>query len=149
MKFINDESVDVYAFINEIHDFLGFPPFEPTNTTRMGVGFYGLIRDVVAVLPLEDWAALVDKILQTKESYKTLVTLIHPTELMVTIHCVYLIYVNCCLCYVHKSVWILVMNALLRPTGHGVCCANLARIPRTAQASTRKVCWCASYLWTP
>jgi hypothetical protein len=73
VKFINDQGVDVYAIINEIHDILGYPPYEPTNTTRMGVGFYGLIDDVITVLPFDDLAALLDKKLETREFFKTLV----------------------------------------------------------------------------
>jgi hypothetical protein len=49
--------------------------------------------------------------------------------LMVSIHCVYLDFVSCCLRYVHNPVLILVMNVLLLPTEHGGHCASLARIP--------------------
>jgi len=69
----------------------------------MGVGIYGLIDDVVAVLPLDDWTALFEKKMETKEFFKTLVTAIHSPVFMVNIHCVYL-NVSCCLCNVHTSV---------------------------------------------
>ena len=47
----------------------------------MGVGIYGLIDDVVAVLPLDDWTALFEKKMETKEFFKTLVTAIHSPVL--------------------------------------------------------------------
>jgi hypothetical protein len=129
LKFINDQGVDVYAIILEIHDILGLPAIEPINTTYKGVGLYGLIHDVVAVLPLDDLTAFLDKKMRTKEFFMTLLTAIRSPVLMVNILCVYLIYVSCCLCYVHTSVRIIVMNALLLPIGHGEKCAILARIP--------------------
>jgi len=43
----------------------------------MGVGIVGLIDDVIAALPLEDFAALLDKKMETGEFFKTLVTAIH------------------------------------------------------------------------
>jgi hypothetical protein len=76
LKFINDEGVDVYAFILEIHDFLHLPPLEPTNTTPMGVGFLGLIHDVIAVFPLDDFKAVFDKT-EIRKYFKTLVTAVH------------------------------------------------------------------------
>jgi hypothetical protein len=129
LKFINNQGVDIYAIINEIHDILERHPFQPTNTTRMGVGIYGLIDDVFAVLPLDDLKALFDKKLETREYFKNMVTCLKSPVFVVSIHCVYLIYVSCCLCYVHTSVRIIVMNALILPTEHGEHCANLARIP--------------------
>jgi len=69
----------------------------------MGVGIYGLIDDVIAVLPLYDLADFVDKKMQTGEFFKTLLTAIRSVDVMVNIHCVYL-NVSCCLCYVHTSV---------------------------------------------
>ena len=74
MKFITDEGVDVYAIITEVYDILDLPPFQPTNTTRMGVGIYGFIDDVTAVLPLDDLKALFDKKMETREYFKILVT---------------------------------------------------------------------------
>jgi len=70
----------------------------------MGVGIYGLIRDVVAVLPLDDLTAFLDNKMGTKEFFKTLITTIRPSVLMVNIHCVYFNFVSCCLWYVHTSV---------------------------------------------
>ena len=55
----------------------------------MGVGIYGLIRDVVAVLPLDDLTAFLDNKMGTKEFFKTLITTIRPSVLMVNIHFVY------------------------------------------------------------
>ena len=70
----------------------------------MGVGIIGLIDDVIAVLPLEDFAALLDKKMETGEFFKTLVTAIHFPVFRVNIHSVYM-HVSCFLCYVHNSVW--------------------------------------------
>jgi hypothetical protein len=97
VKFINDQGVDFYAIINEIHHILGYPPYEPTNTTRLGVGFYGLIDDVITVVPFEDLAALLDKkmetreffktvVMETRKTLKTLVTYILSPHFMVNIH---------------------------------------------------------------
>jgi hypothetical protein len=44
-----------------------------------------------------------DKKMETKEFFKTLVKAINPPVFMVNIHFVYL-NVSCCLCYVHTSV---------------------------------------------
>jgi hypothetical protein len=104
LKFITDEGVDVYAFILEIRDILGLPPFEPTNTTRMGVGIYGLIDDVFAVFPLNDLKVLFDKKMETRGYFKTLFTAFKSPVFVVSIHCVYLNFVTCCLCYIHNSV---------------------------------------------
>jgi len=70
----------------------------------MGVGIVGLIDDVIAALPLEDLAALLDKKMETGEFFKTLVQAIHFPVFWVNIHFVYL-NVSCCLCYAHISVW--------------------------------------------
>jgi hypothetical protein len=92
LPFINDRGVDVYAIINKIHDTLGYPPFEPTNTTRTGVGFPGLIHDVIAAFPLADLKAYIEKKLETREyfkilvaAYKTLLTTIRSPEFKVSI----------------------------------------------------------------
>ena len=124
MKFINDEGVDVYELILEIHDFLDLPPLEPTSTTRVGVGFLGLIHDVIAVLPLDDFKAVLDKT-EIGKYFKTLVTAIHPL-VVVSMDSVYLTYVSCCLCYVQTAVRILVINSLLLPTERGGNCQNVA-----------------------
>jgi hypothetical protein len=52
----------------------------------MGVGIYGFVDDVVAVLPLDDWMTFLDKKMETKEFFKTLVTAIHSPVFMVNIH---------------------------------------------------------------
>jgi hypothetical protein len=54
----------------------------------MGFGIYGFIHDEVAVLPLDDWVAFLDKKMETKEFFKTLVAAIHSPVFMVNIHCV-------------------------------------------------------------
>jgi hypothetical protein len=89
LKFIDDQGVDVYAIVSEIHETLGLHPYQPTNTTRKGVGFVGLVKDVYAVLPLDEWAALLDKKLETGEFFKTIATTIRSPVLVVSIHCVY------------------------------------------------------------
>jgi hypothetical protein len=104
VEFINEHGVDVYAIFNEIHDILGYPPYEPTNTTHMGVGIYGLIADVINVLPLDDFKALIHKKMDTRKYIKTLVTVLKSPEFVVSIHCFYLNFVSCCLCYVQTSV---------------------------------------------
>jgi hypothetical protein len=104
VKFLSDLGVDVYAIINQIHDILGFPPFVPRHSTRRGVGINGLIEDLLAVLPLEELKALFDLKLETSEYFKALVEGIQSEEFAVSIHCVYLSYVSCCLWYVHTSV---------------------------------------------
>jgi len=88
----------------EIHDKLGLPPFLPTNTTRTGVGIYGLIEDVTAVLPLDELKVLLEKKLETREYIKALVTVMHSPVIVVSIQCVYLPFVSCQLSYVHTSV---------------------------------------------
>jgi hypothetical protein len=101
LKFITDEGVDVYAFILEIRDILGLPPFEPLDTIRTGVGLYGLIDDVYAVLPLEDLKVFFDMKIKTREyfkilvtSLKTTVTTIRSPVIVVSIHCIYLNFVS-------------------------------------------------------
>jgi hypothetical protein len=68
----------------------------------MGVGIYGLIDDVIAVIPLNDLAVFLDKKMETGEFFKNLLSAIRSLDVMVNIHCVYL-NVSCCLCYVHTS----------------------------------------------
>ena len=68
----------------------------------MGVGIRGLINDVVAVLPIDDWAALLDKKLETEEFFQNLVTANLSSAFVVSIHFVY-VNVSCCLFYVHTS----------------------------------------------
>jgi hypothetical protein len=104
LKFISDHGVDIYAIINEIYYILGLPPLQPTNITRMGIGMYGLIDDVIAVLPLDDLKALFYMKMESREYFKTIFTTIHSPVFAVSIHCVYLNFVGCCLCYVHTSV---------------------------------------------
>jgi len=87
-KYINDQGVDVYIIIKEIHDILDFPPFQSTNTTRKGVDVHRFIEDVTAVLSLEDLTAHVDKKTETREFFKTMVTAFHSPIFMVNIHCV-------------------------------------------------------------
>jgi len=70
----------------------------------MGVGIYGLIDDVIAVLPFNDFKALFYRKMETREYFKALVTAIQSPVFMVSIHCVYFNYVSCCLCFVHTSV---------------------------------------------
>jgi hypothetical protein len=75
--------------LNEIRDFFDYPPFQPTNTARTGVGIYGLIDDEIAVLPLNNLTAFVQKETKTREFFRTLVTAFHAPEFTVNIHCVY------------------------------------------------------------
>jgi hypothetical protein len=75
------------------------------NTTRMGVGFQGLIDDVIAVLPpLDGLKALYEKEMEIRECLKTLYTAIYSPVFRVSIHFVYLTFISCCLGYVHTSV---------------------------------------------
>jgi hypothetical protein len=83
LKFINDQVVDVYAIIKGIHDILERHPFQPTNTTRMSVGIYGLIDDVVAVLPINELKTLFDKKMKTSKDFRTMVTAIHSPDFAV------------------------------------------------------------------
>jgi len=104
LKYINDDGVDVYAIITEIHDKLGLPPFIPTNTTRMGVGIYGLMDDMKAKLPINELKVLLERKMETREYVKALVTAIRSPVIVVSIQCVYLPFVSCQLSYVHISV---------------------------------------------
>ena len=108
MKFINDLGVDVYAIINTIHDILGLPPFQPPlqprHSTRSGSGLKGLIDDIIAVLPLDELKALFNEKLETSPDFQALVAGIQSPEFAVSIHCVYLSYVSCCLWYVYTCV---------------------------------------------
>ena len=90
MKYIDDHGVDVYGIVNEIHDSLGYPPFQPTNSTRTGAGFQGLKDDVIAAFPLNEMKALLYKKMETNELYKALVTAIRDHDFTVSIICVYL-----------------------------------------------------------
>ena len=81
---------------------LGYPPFQPTNTARKGVGFPGLIDDVIAVLPLQDMTAFLDNKMETGEFFKTLLTAIRPPEFTVNIHCVLMLCTYLCMAS-HKS----------------------------------------------
>jgi hypothetical protein len=94
LKYIDDNGVDVYGIVNKIHDILGYPPFQPTNSTRTGVGINGLKYDVIAALPLKDMKELVYKKLETNEIYKALVTAIQTPEFKVSIHCAYPSYIR-------------------------------------------------------
>ena len=93
MKYIDDSVIDIYAIVNEIHDSLGYPPFQPNNTTRTGVGIGGLVEDMIAALSLDDMKALFYKKMETKEHYKALVTVIQTPEFTVSNLCVYVTYV--------------------------------------------------------
>ena len=68
----------------------------------MGVGIIGLVDDVIAALPLEDLAPLLDKELKTGEFFETLITVIPFPVFRVNIHSVYM-HVSCFLCYVLTS----------------------------------------------
>jgi len=104
LKFINDDGVDVYALIYEVNHILGLPPLPTTNTTPQGVGIYGLMDDVIAVLPRDDLKALVEKKLETRQHLKTLVKALESPVVVVSIHFFYFNFVSCCLCYMHNSV---------------------------------------------
>jgi hypothetical protein len=69
----------------------------------MGVGIYGLIEDVIAVLPLNDLEALFEVKMETREYFKALVTCIRSPVFMVSIQCVYLPNVSYCLIHLHTS----------------------------------------------
>ena len=149
LKFITDDGVDVYALIYEVNYILGLPPLPTTYIPHMGVGIYGLIDDVIAVLPIDDLKVLIDIKIETREYLKTLVTHIHSPVIVVSIHFVYLNFVSCCLCYVQTFVWIIVMNALLLLTEIGGNSASLARIWETSRDTTKNRFWFVSYHWTP
>ena len=85
-KFINDHGLDVYAIYNHIQDFFDFPPFQPTNTTRTGVGIHGFVDDVIAVLPLDDLKALFHKKTETREFFKNLVEAVKSPGFVVSIN---------------------------------------------------------------
>jgi len=77
----------------------------------MGVGIYGYIHDVYAVLPLNDWKAYYNTKMETRQYFKTvgttiktIVKTIRSPLFTVSIHCEYLNFVSCCLCYVHTLV---------------------------------------------
>jgi hypothetical protein len=98
---MNDLGVDIYELNNQIHDILGLPPFQPKQSTRRDVGLNGLIDDVINVLPVDESKALFDKKLQSSPEFQALIAGIQSPEFVVSIHCVYLSYVSCCLWYVH------------------------------------------------
>jgi hypothetical protein len=86
LKYIDDNGVDVYGIVNAIHDTLGYPPFQPNNSTRTGTGFQGLKKDMIAALPFDDIKALVHNKLEKIEIYKALVAVIRTPEFKVSIH---------------------------------------------------------------
>jgi hypothetical protein len=104
VKFFTDLGVDVNTIINTIHEFLGLPPYQPKHSTRRGVGFSGLIEDIIAILPVDELKALFDEKIQTSPEFQALIAGIQSPEFAVSIRCVYLSYVSCCLGYVHTSV---------------------------------------------
>ncbi len=87
MKYVDENGVDVYGIVSEIHDRLGYPPFQPTNSTRTGVGINGLKNDLIAALPFNEMKELIYKKMETNEFYKALVTAIQNHDFTVTIHC--------------------------------------------------------------
>jgi hypothetical protein len=56
------------------------------NTTRKGVGFLGLIEDVIAVLPLDELKALYEKETEIRECFQTLYTAIQSPVFRVSVH---------------------------------------------------------------
>jgi len=71
-KFINNQGVDFYATINDIHDNIERQWFQPQNTTRMRVSIYRVIETVIAVLPLKGLTAFFDNKMETRELFQTL-----------------------------------------------------------------------------
>jgi hypothetical protein len=98
----------------------------------MGVGIYGLISNMISVLPLDELKAFYDEKMETREYFKTLVKVVKSPVVMVSNHYFHLYQLLLMLCYVHTCVCIPVMNALLLPTENGGHHARLARIPGTA-----------------
>lgn len=97
MKFIGDLGIDIYTIINTIHDIIGLPPYQPKHSTRRGVGINGLLDDLIAVLPVEELKALYEEKLKTSPDFQALIAAIQSAEFAVSVHCVYLSYVSCCL----------------------------------------------------
>ena len=148
LKFINDDGVDVYAFIYDVNYMLGLPPLPTTNTTCMGVSIYGLwwCDCCTSHWWFEGpfWYENGKQRIFQDPAYSSLVPCIcgkHPLRLLE--------FCSCCLCYVHTSVWILVMNASLLPTENRGHCASLARIQENTRDPTTNGYWCGSYHRTP
>ena len=104
MKYIDDSVIDIYAIVNEIHDSLGYPPFQPTNNTRTGVSINGPIVDMIAAVLRKDINTLFYQKKETSQLYKALYTVIWTPEYTVSIHCVYMSNVSCYFWSVHISV---------------------------------------------
>jgi hypothetical protein len=70
----------------------------------MGVGIYGLIDDVIAVVALDDLKVLLVMKMESRLYIKTLVKTIRSPVLVVSIHFVYFYFDSRCFCYAHTSV---------------------------------------------
>lgn len=79
-----DKGYEVASIIDFVNDALGLPPFDNTkiNIVTRGKGMTGLIEDMIAVLPMEEFKKLFESKLETSPEVADIFDTINSPEFM-------------------------------------------------------------------
>ncbi|XP_049774591.1 uncharacterized protein LOC126162248 isoform X14 [Schistocerca cancellata] len=80
LNYLQESGLDVYKYVNALHDFLGLPQLTPPSKLRHTRSIRSMVDEILAILPLEELRALFDEKLETSPDFKELYDRIRSPE---------------------------------------------------------------------
>ncbi|XP_049801965.1 uncharacterized protein LOC126236587 [Schistocerca nitens] len=80
LNYLQESGLDVYKYVNMLHDFLGLPQLTPPSKLRHTRSIRSMVDEILAILPLDELRALFDEKLQTSPDFKELYDRIRSPE---------------------------------------------------------------------
>ncbi|XP_047109029.1 uncharacterized protein LOC124777612 [Schistocerca piceifrons] len=80
LNYLQESGLDVYKYVNALHDFLGLPQLPPPSKLRHTRSIRSMVDEILAILPLDELRALFDEKLETSPDFKELYDRIRSPE---------------------------------------------------------------------
>lgn len=88
MNYFQDSGLQVYKALDLLHQFLGIPPFKPSAMKRFsarGTGLRGLIDDIKALLPLDQFETMFNDKLNSSPDFAAFMKQMKSDEIKNTV----------------------------------------------------------------
>lgn len=84
MKYLQNNGLNVYYYIQQLHDFLGLPIFEPkfiSNKQKRGTGLRGMLDEIESILPVQEIEKLYNDKLENSPAFKNLIDVMRGDDM--------------------------------------------------------------------
>ncbi|XP_049799046.1 uncharacterized protein LOC126234400 [Schistocerca nitens] len=82
LDYMYDSGLDVYYYINWVHNLIGIPELTPPSDTKQCRSLSSMVDDIIAILPEEELEALCQEKLQTSPEFKEMYDRMRAPEFM-------------------------------------------------------------------